>query len=483
MDTHSPVAVSTRRRLTRVATLACALSLSLACEHQTNERPKAVLADAGADDEPAAAVDLADADPAYLFDPLVLRTFELRLREEDLAFLDADPKAEQYVPGELWFEDQRVEEVGIRYKGSTGSFVGCLSGGFFPPSGSKACPKLGMKIKIDYADPEAGFYGQKKLLFHAMNGDRSLMRERLGYGLYRELDVHASRTVHVRLLINGQLAGLFLLVEEVDGRFTRSVFADGGQGNLYKEVWPTDDDEARYLAALESNRDEHARADKIVAFARALAAADDDALPGVLESFMDTSYAARFVAVDRTIRHDDGPYHWYCQPLRTDGSAAWHRQQRVGEFNCGNHNYYWYEDSTADRLWPVPWDLDNAFPNRVGLTTIQSAWDDLSYDCTKLLPSPFGNQLPATCDPLQRAWALALRAPVKEAMRALVAGPLSEESTEQKLALWSEQVAPVVEEAAALFPRELSTSAWQAELAALKATLVRLRAEATSGAP
>src|SRR5688572_8331389 len=54
--------------------------------------------------------------PDYLFDPEQLRTFELELDEEDLAFLDADPKAEEYVPGQLVFEGRRVEPVGIRYK-------------------------------------------------------------------------------------------------------------------------------------------------------------------------------------------------------------------------------------------------------------------------------------------------------------------------------------------------------------------------------
>ena len=116
-----------------------------------------------------AAVPISRRDPAYLFDDSQLRTFELRLDEADLAFLDEDPKAELYVPGQLLFEDIVVEPVGIRYKGSTGAFVGCLSDSYFPPAGKKSCPKLSMKIKIDYTDPEAKFYRQKKLLFHAMN--------------------------------------------------------------------------------------------------------------------------------------------------------------------------------------------------------------------------------------------------------------------------------------------------------------------------
>jgi hypothetical protein len=422
-------------------------------------------------------------DPEYLFDPEKLRTFELELDEEDLAFLDADPKAEEYVPGELVFEGRRVKPVGIRYKGSAGAFVGCLSNGGFPASGHKTCPKLSMKVKIDYADPEAKFYGQKKLLFHAMNLDRSLMRERLGYGAFREMDVHASRTTHVRLVINGEFAGLFLLVEEIDGRFTRGRFRDGGGGNLYKEVWPALDDESAYRDALETNRDEEPSVDKMLAFASALRAADDDTLPSVVADWMDQNYVARYVAVDRTIRNDDGPYHWYCQADTVTDNASWHRQHQVGDSWCGNHNYYWYEDSDADRLWPIPWDLDNAFPTRPGFTFVRSGWDDLSYDCETLLDGAFGRQLPVTCDPLQRAWALGLRRRIREAQRALVQGPLSQRSVAEKLERWTEQILPVVAEASALSPREPSVMAWLSEIAALEEGLERLRNEAVPPPP
>ncbi|HTU61525.1 MAG TPA: CotH kinase family protein, partial [Polyangiales bacterium] len=373
-------------------------------------------------------------DPDYLFDPEELRTFELRLSEDDLAFLDDDPKAEQYVPGELHFEGRVVKPVGIRYKGSSGAFFGCLSNGGFPATGSKICPKLSMKVKIDYSDPDAKFHGQKKLMFHAMNLDRSLLRERLGYSVFRDMDVHASRTTHARLLINGQFVGLFLLVEEIDGRFTRERFGDGGKGNLYKEVWPIDDDADRYLNALESNRDEDPQVDKMLAFARDLREADDETLPQVVADWLDRDYTARFVAVDRTIRHDDGPYHWYCQANTVTDSAPWHRQHAIGDMNCGNHNYYWYEDSDADRFWPIPWDLDNAFPARPGFTFVRANWDDLSYDCqTPIDGGVFGRQLPAACDPLQRGWTLNLARRVQGAQKALVEGPLSRREVADKL--------------------------------------------------
>ena len=66
-------------------------------------------------------------DSDYLFDQNALRTYELKLPIDALASIDADPAAEKYVEGMLIFEGDTVSPVGIRYKGSVGGFVGCVS--------------------------------------------------------------------------------------------------------------------------------------------------------------------------------------------------------------------------------------------------------------------------------------------------------------------------------------------------------------------
>src|SRR5688572_23090779 len=149
--------------MVRATVLSSLLLCTTAGCYSTSERhdrpdaaePDAAQREAEPPEELPPTVDLADEDPDDLFDPGRVHTFELRIDEEDLAFLDADPKAEEYVRGDLSYEGKRVGPVGVRYKGSTGSFVGCLSGGYFPPTGSKSCAKLSMKIKIDYGDDEA----------------------------------------------------------------------------------------------------------------------------------------------------------------------------------------------------------------------------------------------------------------------------------------------------------------------------------------
>jgi hypothetical protein len=80
-----------------------------------------------ADDQQAEAVE--GEQPRYetqtadvLFDQNVVHTFEIELPAAALAELDADPVAEEYVEGSLLFDGERLEAIGVRYKGST---VGC----------------------------------------------------------------------------------------------------------------------------------------------------------------------------------------------------------------------------------------------------------------------------------------------------------------------------------------------------------------------
>ena len=432
--------------------------------------------------EPDASVALGESmgarDSAYLFDQSALHTFELFLRNADLAKLDADPTAEVYVPGQLVFQGGLIPNVGIRYKGSTGSFLGCVSGGIFPPSGEKTCVKLGIKVKLDFGAKKTRFFGQKKVQFHAMNLDRSLLRERLGYSLFNAVGVHAPRTAHVRLLINGRLVGVFLLVEVIDDVFMKDRFEDQGAGNLYKEVWPVDDDAPRYLAALEETGTKPASAAKFASFGRELAAADEKALPAVAARWLDLDYMARYLAVDRAIRHDDGPYHWYCGASLT--GEPWHMQRNYAGEPCGNHNYFWYEEARRNKLWLIPWDLDLSLPVGSGLAQITSRWDDLSVDCTELLPGGLSQQMPIACDPLQRAFALALRERVRENMRELINGPLSDQALDATLSPWIAQLAPAVEEARLAHDSEQDITTWSAQVDSLRSALSDLREAAAA---
>ena len=249
-----------------------------------------------------------------------------------------------------------------------------------------------MKIKINWEGRDEKFYQLKKLQFHSMNADDSQMHERLGYYLYRAMGVPAPRAVHAKVKINGQYNGLFALVEQIDGRFTQYNF-DDGEGNVYKEVWPIQwngqpQTPWKYLDHLKTNTDENPSIEIIDAFAKEIVAAESSELQAVIEKWMNLDEIIAYAAVDRTIRNDDGAFHWYCS----------------GNF-CEPHNFYWYEEPNNLKMHLIPWDLDNAFENIIQdvnpVIPIADDWGETRNDCN---PFSYGGlgipQKSAACDKL-----------------------------------------------------------------------------------
>ena len=399
----------------------------------------------------------------YIFDQKKLPTFELNLPPADLAAIDADPSAEEYVEGSLTFEGETISPVGIRYKGSIGAFVGCLSGtDWANPSGRKTCTKLSMKIKMNWNDPDDRFYGLKKLQFHSQNHDDSQMRDRLGYWFFRKMDVPAPRAIHARLIVNGEYMGLFSLVEQIDGRFTRQNF-DDGTGNLYKEIWPLRSNgnpfpASEYINNLKTNEDENPTAEMIQSFAQEVADARTEDLQAVVAKWMNIDEIMSYVVVDRAIRNDDGAFHWYC-----NGN------------DCSPHNFYWYEDPTERTMHLIPWDLDNAFENIIAnanpVTPIADAWGETSADCQPFATGFLGiQQRSAACDKLTGTWA-SFTEEYALKKQEFLEGPLLEERVNEKLDEWTAQIRAATEEADNMHGDALTVDNWERGVNTLKTQL------------
>ena len=375
----------------------------------------------------------------FIFDQNELRTFELKLAEKDLEKIDSDPTAEQYVEGMMVFEGDTISPIGIRYKGSVGAWVGCVDGeNWFEPSGKKICTKLSTKVKINWKGRDERFYGLKKLQFHAQNLDPSLMHERLGYWLFRSMGVEAPRSVHARLVINGEFIGLYALTEQIDGAFTDYHF-DDKDGNLYKEVWPLymngePMDPQSLISALKTNEDDNPSTDIISGFADKLHNGKESDIPNIISEYMDINKVLSMVVVDRAIRHDDGFLHWYCS-----------------EDGCASHNFYWYEEPNNKKVNLIPWDLDNAFENIIKnanpVTPIADEWGKTSNNCN---PFPYGEfgmyQWSAACDKLTGGWARDKEL-YEELKNKFIQGPFAASNVNALLSAWSEQIRPVVKEA------------------------------------
>ncbi len=414
-----------------------------------------VLAACGGGDD-AAAPDAAGGDDdagagaAAVFDEAELRTYELTIADADWDQLNANPRDEQYVPATLTYGGQTWADIGVRYKGGYGTLTLCFDGG-----GNRTCPKLSLKLKFDeYVDGQR-FFGLRRLNFHAMMYDDSHLRDRIAYGLFREVGVPAPRAVHARLVVNGELLGLFALIEEIDGVFTETHFdaIDGGDGNLYKEVWPVSVDPAPYQAALDTN--EGASVDRMVRFAGALAAADDASFRTTLESWTDVPTLMRYLAVDRFIDHWDGIVGWYCPGA------------------CFNHNYFWYEQADADRMWLLPWDMDNSLqaPNPIRDTYGMPDWNGSSSCAIVTVFLGIPGRAPA-CDDLIRRLATVMWDDYQAATADMLAGAAAPGVLEARIDVLAAQLADAVAED----PSGPGVAAWQSAVADLRADLAGFRA-------
>jgi spore coat protein CotH len=384
---------------------------------------------------------------AYIFDQERVHTYNILIDPADLAAMDAEPAAEVYYPAALEFEGERVSGIEVRYKGSIGGFNGCVEGTFPDTSGAKLCPKLSMKLKFNAVDRDARFHGLKRLNLHSANSDLSLMRDRLSYRMFEEFGVPGPRAVHARVLVNGELVGLFVAVEQLDSRFTRRAF-DDGHGNLYKEAWPFQTEiegvlplAERLHESLRTNENSDPSVARMMDFGAELAAAKDNReLQDVLERWTDVEQTLRYIAVDRAILHDDGPFHWYCA-ARADSPTV----REFAGSRCFNHNYYWYDEEQADRFWIVPWDMDHTF-RRDHFVTIPTEWNDPSPDCTTTVLHVGFGQMPPACDPMTQAWGLYEQ--YRETLDAFLAGPFEPSHVEGLLDRWGAQIEPFVREAA-----------------------------------
>ena len=326
----------------------------------------------------------------YIYDQNKFHRFDIFLTQNNLNEINSNPAAEKYVEGFLVFEDKIIKNVGVRYKGSVGAWVGCLSNeDWTNPSGYKTCPKLSMKIKINWKGDKT-FYGMKKLQFHSQNLDKSKMHERLGYYMFRNFGITAPRSNHALIYINGEFNGVFANTENVDGPFTNTHF-NNPDGNLYKEVWPINSsgenrNEDYFIDGLKTN-EEISDVSKIKNFSDQLGIASNLDAKGIVESWIDKETFLKTILVDRRIANDDGALHFYHE----------------GGENYENHNYYWYEDPNQDKLQFIPWDLDNAFENLIQninpVTPIKDKWYETSNNCNGFSYGSFNLlQKSAACD-------------------------------------------------------------------------------------
>ena len=155
-----------------------------------------------------------------LFDGRVVHDVELRLAPADWAALRRDYLEDTYYVASFGWGGQVVSGVGVRSRGN----------------GSRSGVKPALKVAFDKYDKKGRFLNQKSITFLNMTQDPPMLRDFLSMQLFRRMGAAAPREAYARVVVNGEYAGLYLLVEEIDTPFLARTFHNSG-GWLYDYEW------------------------------------------------------------------------------------------------------------------------------------------------------------------------------------------------------------------------------------------------------
>jgi len=289
-------------------------------------------------------VELKQDERSVVFDKSKVHEYRFTIASNVLNDLNTNGSDENFRQAELKFDGTAVPgKIGIRYKGSNYTLPRCFC------NKQKTCPKISYKVKFTEYDKETRLHGLKKVNLHAFAADdikdSTKMHEMLAYELFRDMGIPAPRTAYANVYINDALIGLFVAVEEIDGRFTKSRWPEFGDGNLYKEKWPKSGNERDYINGLKTNNDPDdptPNAKKMVAYYNAINGSNEQNFEQRVSPYMDTDYFLRYLAVDVAIKNWDGIRALY-------GGTS--------------HNYFFYEEEAEvsnGKIWIIPWDMDQA---------------------------------------------------------------------------------------------------------------------------
>lgn len=149
-----------------------------------------------------------------LYDPTVLRTFELTFGQSDWwEQLTANYESEVEIPADLTVDGEVYPGVGVRFKGMTS----------YQMTGNSR--KKSFNISLDFQDPDQRLMGYKTLNLNNAASDPTFLREALYFDAARRY-VPCPRVSFVRLFINGESWGLYVHVEQLNAEMIEEWFDD-----------------------------------------------------------------------------------------------------------------------------------------------------------------------------------------------------------------------------------------------------------------
>ncbi len=228
----------------------------------------------------------------------------------------AEPFESPYTwfPATVTIDGTTLDNVAVRKKGLLGSV-------------EPGRPSL--KLSFDKYEPDQRFEDVERLTLNNSRQDGSRIKTCLGYQLYADAGLPASRCSYARVIVNGEDLGVYVNVEPVKKDMLRRVFGND-DGNLYEGTL------SDFLEGWNGSFE-----DKTELSDRADLAAATDALAVTGEGFVD--------AVEAVFDLDEFFRYWALEAL------IGHWDSYTGNRN----NFFVYGDPDADgRFRFLPWGID-----------------------------------------------------------------------------------------------------------------------------
>ena len=263
--------------------------------------------------------------------PFGLEVHEIAIQLDGDATLSLWEDPYTYVPATFRFDGEPME-VAVRLKGRYGSF-------------RELNAKAGFKVDFNRVDPEGELHGLQKLNVNNMVQDGAQVHDFMAYTVYRAMGVPCPWVGYAWVSVNGEVYGLYALVEDYDDEFVKDRFEDGS-GNLYDGDYWLAEDWSHYVL-LDFYEDKHELF--------------------VLDAGTDVGFAdlAEVTAVlDAHAGGQELDEHLDEVVLLDEVLAMWASEAWLGHYdgyNYNSNNYRLYFDPALDRMWMMPWDQDWSF--------------------------------------------------------------------------------------------------------------------------
>ena len=227
-----------------------------------------------------------------------------------------------WFPGSAIIDGEVFEFIDVRKKG----FIGSLSE-----------ERPGLKLDLGEFTPRQNLLGARHLTLNNSIADDAILRQCLGYSVFRKAGVPAPRCSFATVGVNGQDLGLYVNVEPLKGDFLERNFGSR-DGNFYEGTL-SDFTEESILTFEPKNNAEVVERPELRAVMQAIAA-DDDQLIAALEGVINLDGFLTFWALEALLIHTDG-------------------------YSANTNNFYLYLDPASGLLEFVPWGIDGILESQI----------------------------------------------------------------------------------------------------------------------